>query len=194
MRLKAAAHSSRLWQQGGGGRPVIDGGADCGSLASPHLSASARVSASTRRCEKCSSAGANGTRCLSIQPTPLSQPRALKQIADGVAVKGPLATFATAGPRKRAREGQEGTYRTKGPRQTPCFLAWPANRPPTTVGQLQPRCKKTCVRHLRACRAPRACCATRGRHRKRYRQIQTNLLKGITLGRPEPLLLPQHPA
>ena len=39
----------------------------------------------------------------------LSQPWALKQIADGIAVKGPLATVATAGPRKRAREGQEDT-------------------------------------------------------------------------------------
>ena len=69
-------------------------------------------------------------RCVSL--------RRSMAIADGVAVKGLLATLATAGPRKRAREGQKGIYNTERPRQTPCFLAWPANRPPTLLGQLHP--------------------------------------------------------
>ena len=77
MRLGAAAHSSRLWLLGRHDPSVIDSGADGGSLASPHLSASARVSASTRRRESCRSAGANSTRCSSIQPTGLREARAL---------------------------------------------------------------------------------------------------------------------
>ena len=58
-----------------------------------------------------------------------------------------------------------------------------------------PSVRTVVAQHLRACRAPRACCATRGGHRKRSRQIQTDFLKGITLGRLEPLLLwiPQLP-
>ena len=54
-----------------------------------------------------------------------------------------LVTFATAGPGKRAREGQTGTDCTKGPRQTPRFVSFLANHPPTGVGQLQPTRKKT---------------------------------------------------
>ena len=77
MRLEGGDQSSRLYLLDRHDPSVIDSGADGGSLASPHLSASARVSASTRRRESCRSAGANSTRCSSIQPTGLREARAL---------------------------------------------------------------------------------------------------------------------
>ena len=60
----------------------------------------------------------------------------------------------------------------------------PARHPPTGVGRLRPQSTKTCVQHLRACRATRACCATREGRKTRSRQIRTGWLAGVTLGRP----------
>ena len=60
----------------------------------------------------------------------------------------------------------------------------PAKHPPTGVGRLRPQSTKTCVQHLRACRATRACCATREGRKTCSRQIRTGWLAGVTLGRP----------
>ena len=102
-----------------------------------------------------------------------------------------LVTFATAGPGKRAREGQTGTDCTKGPRQTPRFVSFLANHPPTGVGQLQPTRKKTkghasapAEHHVRAALREEGIGSVLSRF-KRFFSL-------VSLGRRKPLHTAQH--
>ena len=191
MRLEGGDQSSRLWLLDRHNPSVIDSGADGGSLASPHLSASTRVSASTRRCESCRSAGANSTRCS----------RKSRQPCLGTWHSGaPNDTLPTAPPMNDLPRCPElsqlpGTTRVLARARSACTVPKdrakrlvlsrsPAKHPPTGVGRLRPQSTKTCVQHLRACRATRACCATREGRKTRSRQIRTGWLAGVTLGRP----------